>query len=80
MGIQPVTDMKYFYYHYDSETHMGKCVVDTEVFLVDRIICAVHTVTERKDTSPKFVVKGQCRYAIVTNEDNQVTLYLSDRP
>lgn len=60
-----------FYYHYDSATHKGKLVTiaqgTTLEHLVDRIVCDVSTETERKEVSPKFVVKGECNS--VTIED-----------
>lgn len=49
-----------FYFHYDSATHKGKLVYHNKEYLVDRIVCDVSTETERKEVSPKFVVKGLC--------------------
>lgn len=64
--------MMEFYFHYDSHTHKGKLVTIshdkiTSEYLVDRIVCDVSTETERKEVSPKFVVKGQCTSIVITD-------------
>lgn len=70
-----------FYYHYDSGTHKGKLVVagidGLEDTLVDKIICAVSTTTERQDVSPKFVVKGVCSSIVLKNSDEGLIAYIS---
>lgn len=70
-----------FYYHYDSGTHKGKIVAAAEdgttENLVDKIICAVHTTTERQDVSPKFVVRGRCSSIILTLSEDGTTAYIS---
>ena len=54
-----------FYYHYDKTKERARLVVgDTEYFL-DDIICMVPTHTERRDTSPRFVVVGKCEHASI---------------
>lgn len=75
-----------FFYHYDSATHKGKLVTIThsgEVLeeLVDKIICAVHTVTERQEVSPKFVVKGKCNSIVLTRSEDgkELTAYISNQ-
>lgn len=70
-----------FYFHYDSGTHKGKLVEvrNGKVYeeLVDKIVCVVSTMTERKEVSPKFVVKGNCNSIIISEDNGQTTAYIS---
>jgi len=67
-----------FYYHYDKDLHKAKIVAEApsgEVVenFIEKIICAVHTETERKDTPPRFVVRGTCKEIKIIGE----TIYIS---
>lgn len=67
--------MHQFYYHYDKDTHQAKIVIDGVTHFVDKIICSVYTQTERKETSPRFVVSGICDLAVLDKVNN--TMYIS---
>ncbi len=72
-----------FFYHYDAPSHKAKLVLKTEegekVWMVDKIVCAVNTMTQRQETSPKFVVYGVCRFVTFdTDEKFNEGAYLSN--
>jgi hypothetical protein len=66
-----------FYFHYEKELSMAKVVVLTKgiprEYIVHKVVCAVPTTTEQKETHPRFVVCGICHKV----EELNATLYIS---
>jgi len=70
-----------FKFYYDKDSHKARIDLDDKTLLVEDIICMVPTSTERRDTPPKFFVKGVCRFAKLHSTPEMGTVVvLSNKP